>query len=158
MAITRLTKNEDLLASLTEGGIPHKDDGQGGIEMRAPNGDMIYLRWERGLPYIQVIYPFIAGVPDDRIRDVESAICRVNNVIKLPGFGFAEDHRLIYMRLCVQLEDDGGIGAAAFARQVGAVFQNASEFAAAFRDVVAGAPGKDITELAIKHNQKPGQG
>ncbi|MGE5183375.1 MAG: hypothetical protein ACM31C_14995, partial [Acidobacteriota bacterium] len=89
-----------------------------------------------------------------RVPDIESAIVRVNNIIKLPGFGFEHGNKLIYMRLCVQLYD-GSIPAAAFQRQVLAVIQNAREFVDAFRDVVAGAPGKDICDLAIKHNAAP---
>ena len=154
MAIQRLTKYEDLLASLSEGGVPHQAQGTNSIEMKVPNGDSVILRWEEGLPYVQVIYPFIANVPPEREAAVASAVCRVNNTVKLPGFGYTRDGGLIYMRLAVWLDDEGGISTNAFAGQVRAAVQNASEFAAAFRDVVAGAPAADVIDLALEHNKK----
>jgi hypothetical protein len=157
MAPTRLSKHEDLIAFLADAKIPHQPAGDDAVEVRAPNGDSILVRWERGLPYLQVIYPFIGGVPPERDREVMSAVCRVNNTIKLPGFGYEPDQRMIYMRLCVQLDEAGSIGTTAFQRQVLAVVQNATELVGGFRDVVAGAPGKDVIELALEH-QKPASG
>ncbi|MGE5182175.1 MAG: hypothetical protein ACM31C_08935, partial [Acidobacteriota bacterium] len=108
MAIARLTKFDDLIAYLQENNVPNKPDpGDQGVEVRltSPQGDAgsVYVRWEKDLPYVQVIYPFIGNVPDARVPDIESAIVRVNNIIKLPGFGFEHGNKLIYMRLCVQL-------------------------------------------------------
>ena len=157
--IARLTKYDDLVAYLAENNVPHKPEpANQAVELpvAAPaDAGSIYVRWERELPYVQVIYPFIGNVPDTRVSDVESAICRINNSIKLPGFGYEHGNRIIYMRLCVQLAEDG-ITPTAFQRQVFSVLQNAREFAAALRDVVAGAPGKDIVQLALQHNQPPG--
>lgn len=156
MAIARLTKFDDLIEYLKENNVPHKaEPAEQGVEVgvSGPQGDAgsVYIRWEKDLPYVQVIYPFIGDVPDARVPDIESAIVRVNNVIKLPGFGYEHGNKLIYMRLVVQLYD-GSIGATAFQRQVLAVIQNAKEFVGAFQDVVNGAPGKDVCDLAIKHN------
>ncbi len=158
MAIARLTKFDDLIAYLKENNVPHKaDPADQGVEVAVASpqdAGSIYIRWEKDLPYVQVIYPFIGNIPDARVPDVESAVVRVNNTIKLPGFGYEHGNHLLYMRLCVQLYDDG-ISATAFQRQVFAVLQNAKEFAGAFRDVVAGASAKDVLDLAIKHNQAP---
>ena len=155
MPTARLTKFDDLLAYLRENNVPHKAD-PAGLSVELPlatpaNAGSVYVRWEKDLPYVQVIYPFVGEVPDARVPDVESAIVRVNNTIKLPGFGYEHGNHIIYMRLCVQLYDEG-ISATSFQRQVFAVLQNANEFVGAFRDVVAGASGKDVLDLAVKHN------
>jgi len=156
--IARLTKFDDLIAYLQENNVPHKPDAASSsveLPVASPaDAGTIFVRWEKDLPYVQVIYPFVGSVPDARVPDVESAIVRVNNTIKLPGFGYEHGNHIIYMRLCVQLYDEG-ISATSFQRQVFAVLQNAREFAAAFRDVVAGAPGKDVLDLAVKHNTPP---
>jgi len=158
MAISRLSNYEELLAYLKENNVPHRPEpADQGVEVAVPqpkDAGSVYIRWEKNLPYINVIYPFAGNVPEARIPDVETAVVRANNVIKLPGFGFDHQNRLLYMRLCVQLYY-GAISATAFQRQVFAVLQNAREFGEAFRDVVAGAPGKDICDLAVKHNATP---
>jgi hypothetical protein len=118
--------------------------------MAPSDAGSVYIRWEKDLPYVQVVYPFIGNVPAPRIPDVESAICRVNATIKLPGFGFQHGDNFIFMRLCVQLYEDG-ITPIAFQRQIAAVLENAREFVAAFRDVIGGAPATDIIKLALAH-------
>lgn len=155
MPTARLTKYEDLVAYLAANNVPHKADStEQSIQLPA-NAGSVYIRWERDLPYVQVIYPFIGNVPPPRIPEIESAICRVNAIIKLPGFGFQHGDNFIFMRLCVQLYEDG-ITPIAFQRQIAAVLENAREFAGAFRDVVAGAPAKDIFELALAHARAGG--
>lgn len=155
MAIPRLHTYEDLATYLRENNVPHKPDAANmAVELPVAfpvEAGSIYVRWETDLPYVQVIYPFIGNVPEARAPEVMAAICIVNNQVKLPGFGYEPANHLIYMRLCVQLYDDG-ISPTAFQRQINAVLQNARELAGAFRDVVAGAPSKDVLQLAIKHN------
>ena len=152
MALARLSKPEDLLTFLTDLKVPHQPSGDG-VEFKGPNGDPMFARWEQGLPYVQVIYPFLGEVPAERAGEVCSAVVRVNNTIKLPGFGYQHENRFIYMRLCVQLDEEGGIGAEAFERQILACVLNAKEFVGAFRDVVAGAPATQVLDLAVKHAQ-----
>lgn len=151
MATERLTKFEDLVAYLTESKIPHRADAEHlAVQLpvdNPPNAGAVFVRWERGLPYVQVIYAFLE-VPPARIQAIESAICRANNSIKLPGFGFEYDSRYIYMRLAVQLYD-GGIPAESFRRMVLAVLENARELVEGFRGVVNGAEPERVVELAI---------
>jgi len=152
MALARLSKSADLLAFFGEHKIEHLPSGDG-VEFKGPNGDGMFARWEQGLPYVQVIYPFIGDVPAERAGEVCSAVVRVNNTIKLPGFGYQHDNRFVYMRLCVQLDDEGSISVDAFQRQVLACVLNAKEFVEAFRDVIKGAPASEVLDLAVKHNQ-----
>ncbi len=154
MAIERLTKFEDLVAYLEENKIPHRSDAEAlAVQLPLadpPNAGAVLVKWERSLPYVQVIYAFLGEVPPGRIQAIESAICRVNNTIKLPGFGLEYETRFVYMRLCVQLYD-GGIAALAFRRQILAVLENSREFVDAFREVIAGAPPESVIDIALAH-------
>jgi hypothetical protein len=154
MAITRLTNFTELVEYLSENSVPHASDPAGQVVelpvTSPPLSGMLYIRWERKLPYVQIIHPFIGNVPEDRIRAVETAICRANTIIALPGLGYEYDKRFIYMRLCVPMYEEG-MASASFQRQILAVLQNARDFIAAFRDIVAGAPGEQIMALAVKH-------
>jgi hypothetical protein len=154
MAVTQLHRFADLLLYLEEDKVPHKSDvAQQVVELPvivAPLSGVVYIRWELKLPYIQIIHPFVAGVPEDRVQDVESAICHANTTIALPGLGFEYGKRFVYMRLCVPVYEEG-ILATSFKRQVLGVLQNARDFLEPFRDVVAGRPGSEILALAVKH-------
>ena len=155
MPITRFRTFDDLLAFLKENNVPHKAEPEK-LTVHVTVGDPqkvsdVHIRWEKDLPFVQVIFPFVPEVPADRLAEVETAICRANNQVKLPGFGLEYQHFFLYMRIVIQLAEDG-VHAHVFQRQVFSVIQNASEFVGAFRDVVAGAPGKDILALALKHN------
>ena len=149
MATARLTKFEDLLAYLRENNVPHKADPDG-VELGLANS-VVYIRWEKTLPYVQVIHPMIGNVPEARERDIEVAICRANSTIKLPGFGYDHINHIIYMRLCMQLYDTG-VAPAVFQRQVFAVLENGNQFLPVFRDIVAGASGDSVLDLAVKYN------
>src|SRR5512135_2976123 len=161
MATERLTNFTDFVAYLEENKVPHRSDANA-LAVQLPIAESagagaVLVRWERDLPYVQVIYPFITDVPTARILAIESALCRVNTTIRLPGFGLEYDSRAIYMRLCVQLYD-GGIPALACEQQIRAVLQNARESGAAFREVVAGAPAENVVDIAIKHAQAAAAG
>jgi len=161
MATTRLNKFSDIDAFLSENNVPHKSDlTNQAIEMpvnAAPLSGVLYVRWDRNLPYVQLVCPFVGNVPPDRVREVESAICHANTVIPLPGFGFEYDKRFIYMRLCVPIYEDG-ILATSFQRLLLGTIQNAKDFMGAFRDVVAGHEGAEVMALAIKHKNEPEAG
>jgi hypothetical protein len=154
MAITRLTQFSDLVEYLAENNVPHKSDpAHQVVELPVtspPLAGMLYIRWEKKLPYVQIIHPFVANVPENRISEVETALCRANTIIPLPGLGFEYEKRFVYMRLCVPMYDEGML-ATSFQRQVIGVLQNAKDFIAAFRDIVAGSPGTEVMALAVKH-------
>jgi len=149
MATSRLTKFDDLLAYLRENNVPHKADPDG-VELGLANS-VVYVRWEKALPYVQIIHPFIANVPAEREREIEIALCRANATIKLPGLGYDHQNHILYMRLCMQLYETG-VTPATFQRQVFGVLENAKQFFPVFRDIIAGAPGDSVFDLALKYN------
>jgi hypothetical protein len=154
MATTRLTHFPDLLAFLGENHVSHRLDGANQlIELPVgapPLSGVLYIRWEKKLPFVQLIYPFVGDVPADRVREVETAICRANTMSALPGLGYEYEKRFIYMRLCVPVFDEGVL-ASSFQRQLLGVVQNAKDFVGAFRDIIAGQPGAEIMALAVNH-------
>ncbi len=154
MAIVQLKSFADLLEYLTESNVPHRGDPESQMVelpvLSPPLVGQIYIRWEKKLPFVQVVHPFVWRVPPERLPEVETAICRANTVIALPGLGYEYDLRFIYMRLTVPVFDEG-ILAISFQRLVRGVIQNAKEFLGAFSDIVAGKPGAEVMALAIKH-------
>jgi hypothetical protein len=150
----RLTSFSDLIAFLDDAKLPHHADAsQQVVEVPTSSGPLkgsVYIRWERQLPYVQVIHPMVLDVPAERLGDVEHAICKANGTVPLPGFGFEYGKRFIYFRLCVPMYDEGML-TGSFQRQVLGVIQNARDFLLAFRDVAAGRPGDEILELAVTH-------
>ncbi len=154
MAITRLSNFAELVEYLGENNVPHTSDPANQVVelpvTSPPLSGLLYIRWERKLPYVQIIHPFVANVPEDRVHEIEGAICRANTVIALPGLGFEYDRRFVYMRLCVPMYEEGML-AGSFQRQVLGVLQNAKDFIGPFRDIVAGKPGAEVMALAVKH-------
>jgi hypothetical protein len=152
MATTRLTSYADLLEYLKENNVPYQADPAAlAVEVPVtmpPLKGVVYIRWEKALPYVQIIHPFVMNVPEGRVPAVETAIIRANNIIPLPGLGFHHDRRFVYMRLCVPMYKDGML-AANFQNQVLSVLNNAREFLQAFKAIVAGKPGEEIMALAV---------
>jgi hypothetical protein len=153
MAITRLQSYPDFIEFLKDNKVPHQADPASlAVEVPVttpPLTGKLYVRWEKHLPYVQIIHPFVTNVPENRVAAVETAIVRANAVIPLPGLGFHPDHRFVYMRLCVPMYEDGML-AANFQKQVLGVIGNARDFIGAFRAIVAGQPGENVMALAVK--------
>jgi hypothetical protein len=153
MPVTQILGFADLVTYLEESKVPHRKDAASQVielPITAPVHGVVYVRWDKRLPYVQVLLPFVTGVPDDRLHEVETAIVRANAINPVPGLGFEHAHKFVYMRLCVPVYEEG-IRALSFQKQVIAVLQLAADFAAPFRDIVAGAPGASVMELAVKH-------
>ena len=153
MPITRIAKFEDLVAFAAESGIPHEADAEKQI-MVLPLSErlltgQILIRWEKQLPYAQLVYPMVKDVPAERRAEVEHAICRANNTIPLPGFAYEYTNNFIYFRLTVPMYEEGML-AQSFRRQIDAVRNNAKDFLVPFQQVVAGAPGETILQLAVE--------
>src|SRR5262244_2471288 len=92
--------------------------------------------------------PVGEAVPAARRADVIDAICRANNAIPLPGFGYHYDLHFVYMRLCVPMYEEGMLSTS-FRKQLASVVSNAREFAVPFMKIVQGEPGERILELAV---------
>ncbi len=152
MSIDRIASFSDLLTLLNETNTPHRADTERQvveIPMAAPplKGPLV-VRWEKNLPYVQIIHPIVDGVPRERRAEVVDAICRANNAIPLPGFGYHYDNNFVYMRLCVPMYEEGML-ATSFRKQLASVVSNAREFMVPFQKVVQGESGERILELAI---------
>jgi len=150
--IDRIASFSDFITLLNETNTPHRADPERQtveIPTTAPplTGSLV-VRWERKLPYVQVIQPMVQGVSRERRPEVEHAICRANNGIPLPGFGYAHDHDFIYMRLCVPMYEEGML-AQSFRKQLASVVSNAQQFIGPFQKVIQGEPGERILELAV---------
>jgi len=150
--IARVASFADLITLLSETLTPHRADHERQtveITTTAPPliGPLV-VRWEKKLPYAQIVQVIVESVPRSRLSQVEDAICRTNHTIALPGFGYSFDRDLIYMRLCVPIYEEG-MTASAFTRQLASVASNARQFAVPFRRVVEGEPGERILELAV---------
>jgi hypothetical protein len=157
MPITQLHNFDDFLVFLAEHRAPHRADTDNKVvemPVHPPLTGVLYIRWEKRLPYVQIIHPFVTDVPEARIRDVETAICRANTIIPLPGLGFEYEKRFVYMRLCVPMYEEGMLGSS-FQRQIIGVLQNAKDFTGPFKDIVAGEPGTEVMALAVKHKVDP---
>src|SRR5215831_6507607 len=136
MSTARIASFADLLTFLSETSTPHTADLERQtveLSTTAPPGTMV-IRWEKALPYVQIIHIMVTDVPAARRAHVEEAICRANNAIALPGFGYAYDKDFIYMRLCVPMYEEGML-TLSFRKQIASVLSNASQFIGAFTKV-----------------------
>src|SRR6266508_352672 len=109
MPITRITSFTDLVQALEESNTPHRADADRQtveIPAASPFGSL-GVRWEKRLPYGQIVQPMVKNVPRERRSEVEQAICRANNTIALPGFGYEYGKDFVYMRLCVPIYEEG---------------------------------------------------
>jgi len=152
--ITRITNFKELIAILEETKVPHRYEAEPQvveIQTGLPAGNL-FVRWEKTLPYVQIIQPMVRNVPRERLAEIEHGICRANNFAPLPGFGFDYDKGFVYMRLVVPMYEEGML-TQSFNRQLRAAVQNAKEFTNAFVKVVEGAPGEQLVPLAIAENQ-----
>jgi hypothetical protein len=150
--IERVASFSDFITLLNETNTPHRADQERQtveIPTTAPplSGPLV-VRWEKQLPYAQVIQVMVESVPRARLQEVEHAICRANNTIALPGFGYSYDNDFIYMRLCVPMYEEGML-AISFRKQLASVMSNARQFVVPFQKVVQGEPGDRILQLAI---------
>lgn len=149
MAITRVASFSDFLALLGETNTPHRADPERQVAEIAASPGTLAIRWEKNKPYAQIVQVMVQDVPADRRTEVEHAICRANNTIVLPGFGYEYDRNFIYMRLCVPMYDEGML-ATSFRKQMASVVSNAQQFVGPFQKVVQGEPGERILELAVQ--------
>jgi hypothetical protein len=155
MATETLRTFPDLVAFLTEKRQPHQAslDAQV-VEMPArlpPLDDVLYLRWEKTLPYLQLVQPVVRNVPPDRNAAVLEAICRTNHALPLPGFALEFDRRFIYFRRCLPVYEEG-IPAAWFEKELGISMAIARDMCIALRGVVAGAPADQVMAIAKAKN------
>ncbi len=146
----RVATYEDLVAFLTEEKAPFRHDPAAQVAQIAlrtgPLEGSLYLRWEKNLPYVQIVVPMVQGVAPARARDVADALCRVNHAIALPGFGYDFTKNFIYFRLTLAYDLEG-IKAELLKRMILGAVTNARDFVMPLRAVVAGESSEKILEL-----------
>jgi hypothetical protein len=80
------------------------------VDLIVPSADLpgpTHVRWEKGLPLVQLIQPIVVDVPAARVRDVELAVLRLNNAILFPGLAFDHVSRCAYFRITAVVLLDG---------------------------------------------------
>ena len=143
----------ELVTFLNERGIPNGanlPEQVAELPIRMPPlEDLVHVRWEKHLPYIQVICVMVRDVPAARVHQVEIACSRANSTIPLPGFGFDYTRSSIYFRHTWIVRD--GVRSSFLEQVVLAVATNAREFLIPFRRIVGeGLPGEKILDLAVE--------
>ncbi len=142
---------EQLVTFLNDNKFPYKmDPAHQVLELpskAAPMPGNLYIKWEKTVPFLQLIQFMIENVPEARIADVLEAIARLNNKLEVGGFGFDHDRRRLYCRLTVPVFAPDGINPTTL-NQIGAgVVRNAKEFVEPLRAVVEGKPGAEVEDL-----------
>ncbi len=142
----------DFVALLQEDKVRHSlDESAQIVQIPTRSGPLegtLFVRWEKHLPYVQVIHPMITDVPADRVATVESALAYINHAIALPGFAYDHDRRFIYNRVCLAVEPSG-IDAAFMRTMIMACVNNARDFLLALRGVLAGDPPSGAVKAAV---------
>lgn len=148
-----LTKFPELVTFLNDRNIPNAANMvEHVVELPVklpPLEEIVHVRWEKTLPYIQLVCVMVRDVNPERINQVEIACCRANNTIVLPGFGFDYTRRAVYFRQTLMVRD--GIDAQFLQQMILAVTCNARDFLVPFQRVVNHeSAGERICDLAVE--------
>ncbi len=145
--MAQLRSYDELVAFLEAQKIPHKVDAANHAVLVAtpppalPGGAIV--RWETKIPYLQIIQQITAPVPDERVRELETAISHINDTAMIPGYGFSYAGKVVYYRLSVPIYD-GSISSDSLDRAITAVLNNAAQLEPALKKVVEGAAGASV--------------
>ena len=143
----------ELLAVLAEQNVPHTINADArSVEIPARNpplDSVCYIRWEKELPFVQVICPLVSAVPVERHVELRAAICRVNNAIPLPGFGLDPERGTLYFRHTLGIAEC--ISPGTFQLMVLAVMNAARDYLVPFRGVIDGKRGDEILAAVVAH-------
>jgi hypothetical protein len=149
----RVQSYEELVSFLSDERAPLSQDRDAQVvkipARSEPLDGFVYLRWEKNLPYIQVIVPMLLDVPEARAAEVIDALARVNHAIALPGFAYDHAKRFVYFRLTLALDAEG-IRTDLLRRMILGAVANARDFILPMQAVVRGEPGARILELVIE--------
>lgn len=143
---------DELVKLLTEEKVTFRTDAETQVVELAsgktpPLLGNIYVRWEKAVPFIQLIQFMVDDVPAERVHEVETAIVRLNNTLEVGGFGFDHSNRRMYCRLTLPVFAEIGIEADVIQKICNGVVRNALEFLDAFKAVIADQPGEQVIEL-----------
>jgi hypothetical protein len=143
----RLHTFDELVAFLNEKKVPHRADASAqAVELAtAPPAlpQSVILRWDTKVPFLQVMQPITNPIADDRVREIEAAVCRLNDIAMIPGYGFSYAMKVVYYRFAAPRYDNE-IGTDTLDRAVGLVVAQAAQVAPAIMKVIEGAPGDKV--------------
>ena len=145
----QLCSYNDLVAFLVETNVTHRANPASFTVQIATQPPALpgvaFVRWVEKVPLVQVMQEIVTSVPEDRIRDVEIAISRINDEAIMPGYGFSYEERFVYYRLSVPIHN-GGISSDVLQRSVSAVLDNALQLEPALKKIVDGAAGASVLD------------
>lgn len=142
---------DDLVRFLTDSEIPYHADAALQVVVLpsnvAPLPGNLYVKWEKGIPFLQLLRFMIEDVSAERVRELETAIVRLDNRLEVGGFQFDHDRRRLHCRLTVPVFAPEGISSTTFIRLCDGVVANAKTYVAAFAEIVRGSPGDQIIAI-----------
>jgi hypothetical protein len=145
---------DDLINFLGKSGVPHQADTANGvvqIATRPPALQVpVIVRWESKIPYINIIQQMSNPVPDDRVREIETAVNHINDVAMIPGYGYSYANKVVYYRLAIPVYE-GAISSDALDKAITAVLNNAKQLEQALKKVIEGADGAHVLSALAQH-------
>lgn len=142
---------EQFVKFLGDNKVPNRVDAERQIvelpSKGAPLPGNLLIKWEKQIPFLQIIHFMIENVPADRVRDIETAIIRLDNRLEVGGFGFDHTTNRLYNRLTVPVMPPDGINPMAINQLGTGVVRSAKEFLDVFQEIVGGMSGEKAIEL-----------
>lgn len=156
MSSARVGSFDELISFLGAEGASFRQDPTSQIVQLAlrpsDGGGPLFIRWERNLPYVQIVTTLARDIADERIREVLDALARLNHAIPLPGFGIDLARRQVYFRSTLLIADEG-VPVDLLKRAVLAVASNARNLSTPLRRVIAGEPGARVLQLVAEEER-----
>ena len=151
----RLRSFDDLTAFLDSKKVPYRGDKNAGvIELATAPPALPYsvvVRWDTKVPFIQVMQPLTTPVPADRVKDLESAIVRLNDIAMIPGYGYSYQLNVVYYRFAAPRYDNE-IGSDTLDRAIGLVISQAAQVEPAIKKIVGGESGEKVLSFVGASN------
>ena len=142
---------EQLVQYLLDNKIPYRiDEPRQLVELPSQNASLptnVFVRWEKHVPFLQIVQFMIEGVPAGRVRELETAIVRADNALEVGGFGFDHERLRCYYRLTIPVFPHDGINPSTLIQLVQGVVRTAEDYRDAFQKIVAGTPGEQIAAV-----------
>jgi hypothetical protein len=145
---------DDLAALLAKNGVPHQLDKANGVVQIATRPPAlpipVIVRFETKIPYINIIQQMTGPIPEDRTREIETAISHVNDVAMIPGYGYSYANKVAYYRLAVPYYS-GAVDSDDLDKAMTAVLNNAKQLEQALKKVIEGGAGANILSSLAQH-------
>lgn len=114
----------------------------------APMPGNLIIKWEKTKHVVSMIQFMFDDVPADRLRDIETAIVRINCAIEMPGIGFDHARSRIFYRVVAPVLPPEGITPASFNQLGQACVRLAKDLYPSFKAIIEGRAGDQIMSFA----------